>query len=100
MHTGILQRIWAVRELDAHAKLVLIYLTDLQLYQPWVHVRDAARALGLRPSRVLAILYSLHGKGFIRLGIGDSDQRQWFSINWDRLGVWIGGWHCGGGAVQ
>ncbi len=56
MHTEtlarVLQRIWAARELDAHAKLVLIYLTDLRLYQPWVHVRDAARALSLRPSRV------------------------------------------------
>ncbi len=91
MHTAtlttVLQHIWAARELNAHAKLVLIYLTDLRLHhQPWVFVRDAARALGLRPSRVLAIVYSLHEKGFIRLGMEDRDHRQWFSINWDRLG--------------
>lgn len=86
--TEVLQHIWAAPDLDAHAKLLLIYLTDSQSYhKPWVSVRDAARALRLRPSRVLAILYWLHDKGYIYLRVEDDTPRYWISINWDRLGV-------------
>jgi hypothetical protein len=87
--TEVLQHIWAARKLDAHAKLVLIYLTDSQSYhKPWVSVRDAARALRLRPSRVLALLYWLHDTGYINLRVEEGGTPPyWFSINWDRLGV-------------
>ena len=86
--TEVLQHIWAARELNAHAKLVLIYLVDSQSYhKPWVSVRDAARALSLRPSKVLGILYWLHGKGYIHLRVEDNVPSYWVSINWDRLGV-------------
>jgi DNA-binding MarR family transcriptional regulator len=81
--TVVLQDIWAARDLDAHAKLLLIYLAESESKrQPWVRVRDAARALGLRPSRVLAALYRLHGQGYIRLGMEDTDSRQWFRTKW------------------
>jgi DNA-binding IclR family transcriptional regulator len=84
---AVLQHIWAA-QVDAHAKLLLIYLADLESYRKsWVSVRDAARALGLRPSRVLAMLYLLHGEGYITLRVEDGTPRYWFSVNWDRMGV-------------